>query len=235
MSSTKLYWAPYIASKSESDWTILYEDPVTVFDDLIKNRTPEKNSMFYCPSFRDHASRTLVWKNPITTSFAIEEDGSLTRKSRSSIALVKERDPSIKNNALFSYNLNIIFFAEDDLNMTLTAPYFHKNDSYNFGAIVCGTMNVAKWFRPINFEYNLWEGTKEFTLNEGEPIAYTSFDRDIELHRFVLTEDMEKIAHMCATANSWEKKIPLYKRYERFVNSKTNKKLLGLIKDNLIY
>jgi hypothetical protein len=235
MSSVKLYWAPYIKSTSDKDWTILYEDPVTVFDDLIKNRTPEKNSMFYCPSFRDHTSRTLVWKNPITTSFEIDDDGNLTRKSRSSIAMTKERPPSIKDNLLFSYQLSLIFFAEDDLNMTLTAPYFHKNYSYNYGAVTCGTMNVAKWFRPINFEYNLWSGVKEFTINEGDPIAYTSFDKDIEIHRFVFTEDMEKIAHMCATANSWEKKIPLAKRYERFVNSKLNKKLLKQIEQNLIY
>ena len=64
---TKIYWAPYFFG-SDKDWTILCEQPQTLFDVLrndVNRDISKENNVFLCPSFSNLVKRIL----PITFPF----------------------------------------------------------------------------------------------------------------------------------------------------------------------
>ena len=53
-----------------------------------------------------------------------------------------------------------IFFSEENVNLEILPPYLHKTELQNHGVISTGEFNISRWFRPINFEFLLWENEK---------------------------------------------------------------------------
>ena len=104
------------------------------------------------------------------------------------------------------------------------------------GNVVPGKLNISKWFRPVNVEVQLHEGLKEIEFVEGEHLAYINFltNRRVKLKRFELDRDLYRISLGCSTSVNWETRVPLLKKYSRFVNSGTNKIVLQHIKKNLV-
>ena len=67
-------------------------------------------------------------------------------------------------------------------------------------------------------------------------MAYFTFltDDKVELKRFNLSEDLRKISETCSTVSDWWKNVPLLKRYDRFLKTKTNKLVMKEIKKQLL-
>jgi hypothetical protein len=67
-------------------------------------------------------------------------------------------------------------------------------------------------------------------------MAYFVFNtnEEISLKRFEMNEKLLKIANTCSNSPVWEQFVPLYERYKRFTNSKTNKIVLNEIKRSVV-
>ncbi len=239
---TKIYWTPDILDK-EFDWNVLYYKPTFLHDELMKNKikdVPKNNNLFICPAVKDLTSKTIVIKNTINSHYKInqKEDSSYEFEvlSRDHVNLFFQHVPNLKDCILATYALPFLLYSEEDINMTLTSPYFSNSPHLRYGSIVPGKFNISKWFRPINLEFNLWPGVNEFKVKKNEDIAYVHFDtkNEIELVRFDLTERISKIANTLGKSGTWEKMIPLQERYQRFKSSQINKILMQEIKKNII-
>ena len=230
MSKHNVYWAPLFYDGS--DWNILHKTPETLFDRKLKEhiRTDDKRSnFFYCPAFKDFAKNTFVVTNPLRLNHTFGQANS------SSIPMYQNRESCLKNYKVSQYGLSWLFFCDDDIDITVTSPYFDNVPHLQYGTIVPGKFNAGSWFRPINLEYTFYPGVDEVIIKEDEPLAYINFctDSQVNLIRFNATEDIKKIASTCSSGANWESWVPMKKRYQRFKNSRLKNRLMKLIKENL--
>ena len=153
----------------------------------------------------------------------------------SQVKITMPHAPSLTNQLLVCYNLQHIFFAEEPVLMRLTSPWFHKSPHMQYGSLIPGNYDIGRWFRPINFEYNLWDGGTKLEIEAGEPLAYIEFgtDRKIVLKRFEATEKLHTIGGEIIHARSKRWKT-LASRYELFDRSPMRKIILKEITENLL-
>jgi hypothetical protein len=234
-----VYWASEdgIFLEQPNDWSMLYTEPISLEKDLNKNIVPGSSPNFFqCPSVRNILKNTFVLKNPIESKYSINSENEISSRAKNSLAVSVIHQPTLKGSFLFQFALGLYFFSEEDLTMTLSAPFFSQADHMRYGAVVPGSINIGSWFRNINFEFNLWEGVKEFSIKENEPMAYVRFEteKNVVLKRFKMNKNLTNIGKTCSTSSTWEKGVPLSKRYARFKNSKTNKYVLQEIQRQLI-
>ena len=238
MSNTlTVYWADM--PDDEANWSMLYEEPMSLIREMVsnKNKNSSDNNFLRCPAVTDLTKNLFVIKSPLATSASfIVEDGMVSKNMQGSRKWVINRPPNIKENLLTSYLHPMVLFAEEDVEVMLTDPYFSQADHKAWGAVIPGIYNCGSWFRPIQMEFNVWPGITQVSLKEGEPMAYIKFftEKNIVFKRFTMTEELVSLAKSCSSAGWWEPKVPLAKRYARFKQSKRDKFVLEIIKKNLI-
>lgn len=231
-----VYWAPGYEI-SNIDWNMLYADPVSIFDKHLENKTniDKYDSVFYCPAFKNLAKNTLEFKNPLDSSYSIDDHGQILLTKNSMIAKIV-RPPNIQDRYLIEYGFLPIFFAEQDLSMTLTSPWLESPDWSRAANIVPGRFNIGKWFRAVNIEFMLMPGVREFSIKKDDPLAYFTFDTDenIRFVRFRMDEELRRLSVSCGSATSWEPWIPMAERYRRFKESRMRSIILKKIKENIV-
>jgi|TARA_R100001244_G_scaffold128101_1_gene98958 hypothetical protein len=232
----EVYWAPHLPD-DEFNWNILYETPKSLSSFLshnINKNIKNENNIFLCPAVRDLADNTFIVTNPLLSEFKFDESKNIKIISKTHLKSRLFRDPIFKGTKLLEYGLPFIFFCPETLEMTLTSPYFSNSPHIKYGSVIPGKFNIAKWFRPINLEYNVWKGDY-IKFEEKEHLVYINFntDKQVVLKRFNPTPELVKLSRACSGSTFWEKKVPLLKRYNRFINSESDKIILKLIKQNL--
>jgi hypothetical protein len=229
-----VYWAPWFVSQENHHWNILFIEPQKLLNkvvDEIKSIDDDRlKGMIKCPAFSNLSKNTFYVENPITTEFNIN-DGKIkyTGENFYHCSLSQGKNT-------FMYGLSYIFFSEDDLEILMTSPYFSETNYTNYAKLVPGKFNISKWFRPINLEMLLSNNRNYFKMKENEHMAYFSFltNDNVELKRFELNETLRKISDTCSTVSDWWKNVPLLKRYDRFLKTKTNKLVMKEIKKQLV-
>jgi len=233
-----VYWSGI--RNSELDLSLFYEEPTSLMHELSlnKNKNNLDDNFLRCPAVVDLNKNLFVVKNPVKTSasFVIEGDNVSSKMESKGAGWFVNRPPSLRNQLLAGYDYSLIFFAEEEVEVMTTSPYFSQTPHRSWGAIVPGVFNIGSWFRPINMEFNVWEGIKNVSLEEGEHMAYIKFftEKNVVFQRFSMTEELYSQAKTCSASGSWEPKVPLVKRYQRFRNSKRNKFIIDKIKQNLL-
>jgi len=236
--SITVYWAN--VPDGESDWSIMFEEPISFMREVSinKNRNNPDDNFLRCPAFIDVGKNLFVIKAPLNSSASfIIEDGNVSSKMDGGGGKwVVNRPPSLSNQLVTSFSHPIVFFAEQDLDVMVSDPYFSITPHKSWGTIIPGVYNCGSWFRPIHMEFNVWPGMTQVSLEEGEPMAYIKFftDKNIILKRFTMTNELMATAKSCSSAGWWEPRVPLAKRYARFKQSKRDKFVLNIIKNNLV-
>jgi hypothetical protein len=102
--------------------------------------------------------------------------------------------------------------------------------------MVPGKLDISKWFRVINIQFNLWDDVTQFRINKNEPLFYTNFitDNQVELVRFEMNDYLVKHARTIASAGEWEPRISLSERFDRFRLSRTKDLILREIKKQVL-
>jgi hypothetical protein len=238
-----VYWSPYYpVNQMANDWSFLYPNPKTLFSELYKDKQKENigRSFFTCPAFASKTKKMLVLRNATNSSHEYDFTNNqeyLKPIGDLGIELRKLRQASVEFGSTLSYSLNYMFFAEESLEAYFTPPMFHEPKYTKYGTAIPGQFNIGNWFRPYNFEIQLWKEKGEVHLKENEPLFYVEFqtDRPVILKRFNITERL----FVYSSANSGSASIfglgeSLSKRYKRFKDVGYREKILTEIKKNLI-
>jgi hypothetical protein len=241
MKKIKVYWAPFI-DNPDKNMNLIYEDPQSLHYTLNKKRdkkTQREASMFACPVVNQSYQNIFVFKNPIKSfyQFKIMQNNKLTfMPTENSLDINTFVKPSIENNITFEYPLKWIFFCEESLDMVTSAPYFSEAEHLTYGAMVPGKLDISKWFRVINIQFNLWDDVTQFRINKNEPLFYTNFvtDNQVELIRFEMNDYLVKHARTIASSGEWEPRVSLLERFERFRLSRTRDLILREIKKQVL-
>lgn len=239
MSNTiDIYWSSVV--NTDLDLSIMYEEPVRLIHELTldRNNNNKDDNILRCPAVTDLGKNLFIVRNPLKSSASfVIEDGKVSSKMDSKDGRWSvNRPPSLNNQLLAAYDYSLMFFAEEDVDVMVTSPYFSQTPHRSWGAIVPGVYNCGAWFRPINMEFNVWPGVSRVSLEEGEPIAYVKFftEKNVVLKRFSMTPELVTQAKTCSSAGYWEPRVPLLKRYQRFRKSKRDAFVLENIKNNLL-
>ena len=245
MSSNKIdiYWSPaYNPNNPEMSWELLYQNPVSLWDDIKEKRNLESkvDSFYMCPAASKKMRNTFVWKSPISMEYKFNKYGIVEPISDQFInvyQLKRMRSHSIKNSINFILDYWLIFFSEQKVKLFVTPPYFHKPGYLQYGATAFGEFDISSWYRPINFEVMTWSEEGTFKIEKDEPLFYAHFDSDLDINliRYKNTPLLKKYENECAYAPShfglWK---PLSERYKMFRSSGLGKNIIKEIKQNLV-
>jgi hypothetical protein len=242
--TTTVYWAVITEKDYGMDRQIMFVEPVSLRKMLFENRNKNNKSrqnFFKCPAVVDVVNNVFVWKSPKDTSVEIDVvDGKVEPNRRyekgDHLDWYTEHPPTIEKNLLVSLDYHIIFFAEEEVDLLLTAPYFTNAPHLKDGALVPGKVNIGAWFRPMNAEFNLWNGNTKISFEENEDVAYFTFltDKKVNLQEFRMTPELNRIAMSMVSSIMWMPHKPLRDRYNAFRKRKLRGVILDKIKQNLV-
>lgn len=239
-----VYWAVVTQKDYGHDRQMMFVEPVSLRKTLFSNRNRNNKSrqnFLKCPAVVDVVNNVFVWKSPKKTSLEIDVvDGKLEPNrvydNGDHFNWYTEHPPTLENNLLVTLDYHIIFFAEEDVEVLFTSPYFTNAPHLKDGAIVPGKFNVGSWFRPMNAEFNLWNGHNSIGFEQGEDLAYFTFltDKKVNLKEFRMTPELNGIAMSMVASITWMPHKPLRERYEAFRTRKLRGVILNKIKENLV-
>lgn len=239
-----VYWSPVWDLSSDISFDIYYHEPISIIKEILTNRVKERHKNFVeCPAFIDTLKNTYVIYSQTEIDLSIQVDNNnqvcafgFTNTEPSRLGGRLSHYPTLKNQFLVQVDMSLCFFSEEPLVVSSNSPFFHQVPHLNYGALVPGKYDIGKWFRPINLEYNLWEGVNRLKIDAGEPLAYFSFETESQIifRRFNMNKRLLGIAHQMASYKDNAMWKSLNFRYKKFEESSIRDLVLKEIKESLI-
>lgn len=211
-------------------------EPLPLFNSIVEGRNKEidsPDSYYRCKSAQEIFKNTFILPM-LEDSHLLFPNGKLIQNKDSSKFLI--RNPVFGNRPAVDYTPQWMFFSEDDIEVELIPPYFHKTKASEYATILSGKFNISKWFRPINATFSLWDNSKELILSKSDPLGYIKFNTNnkIILKEFKQTEIIKKVIWECVSLKEKFPNLPLTESYNRFLINRKHKEVLEEIKRNLI-
>lgn len=239
MKPITIYWAPFVSPMKGEQ--LLYPKPTTLFSDLIKKRSDEKDDKNYlsCPAVSNKFKKILTFKTPLTCSYDYDFDKSelLFPSTNASFELRGGRNPTLKDGPVYCFNLSYILFSDEPVDAYFTAPIFSKPTYTKDVSLVPGEFNIGNWFRPYNIEVQFWNKQGTISFEEDEPLFYVELktDKKFILKRFEMSEKLDGYVRSNTTSFSiFGRGESLLKKYNRFNSVGMKELILTEINKNLI-
>jgi len=234
-----VYWSPYWNAAITYDLNHLFPSPLSLHEDCMKKYTPQRRPdvFFNCPAVANKMKNTFVFENIVDTHVTFE-NGNATYAEPERLQRIGHllHEPTLDNNLLVNYDYSLLFFSSESLIASQTSPYFHNVQSNKYGMLVPGEFDIGKWYRPLNAEFNLWDGVNELHVAANEPILYVQFhtDKRIRLHRYQVTKRLNTIATSLVHINPLKRFAKLTEKYELFNRSQLRSQILTEIRNNIV-
>jgi len=230
MKTTIIYWAVFSSLDLQTRQNLLMKDIESVRKNLASkiNSKNNKSSYMACVSYHEYFKNTYILKHPYTTEWQYYTNNN-------NLFNLRLDDSAFVNSYLVDYDLQWIFFSEDDVELETTPAFFHQKESDKYGHVLAGSFNISKWFRPISLSWQLWENVQEIKFKEDDAIAYLKFKtkNKIKLVRFEMTPKLEEIANGCSAVKQIVPNLALTELYEKFTKSNRNKIIMREIKTSI--
>jgi hypothetical protein len=209
---------------------LLFEPPKHIWSTLPKDGVDSYRSCYASQGF---FKNTYVLNNGINLSVTVSDDGQMVTPND---GFVLPRLSAYNNQHTITIDYAWLFFTQDNIELAVYPPYLHNPTTAKHGAVHAGAFNISKWIRPIVPQYTLWEGVNTFEAKANEPLMYLDFKTDdrIQLQHFELTPEIYEIVAGSASFKDLKHKTVMQELYNRFTRSNRDKRLLQLIKQNLL-
>lgn len=236
--SVVVYWSMCSDIENIDRVNMIWDQPKPLIPLLFADPKINKDSYISCSGMKNffRNSFTLLHQVDSTIKFNIENN-LIKLESGSGIPAWKSFEtPAMDNRPRLTYDFSWIFFCEEDMIMEQLPPFLHNTSDRQGGVISTGSFNIAKWFRPINPDYIVWENSKELSVKKGDPAFYIRFltDKKVILKQFEFSKELYDISYQILQHKNYFAKEPLETLYSRFTRSNRHKKVIKLIKDNLL-
>ncbi len=196
----------------------------------------ETGSYRKCSAATSFLKNTFTFLHPKTATISYQsKDNNLTFSTDFDAWNIREDKP-IDGRPGIDYDFRWVFFCEEPLLMKFTPPYLHNTSDRVTATIASGQFDISKWFRPVNPSYLLWKDQYSITVTKDEPAFYIEFftDKKVIFKQFELDEKLEMIAYETANFSNFFPFESLLQRYVRFIKGNRHKRVLNLIKNNLL-
>ena len=244
-----VYWSSGSYVPTLESWRLFYSTPQSLNTLLRENKT-DSNNIFKCPSFNSFIKNIFVFKATIDDKHFLPKqylldthtlDPKTTPEIIPSLGgkldLIKLRKSSLKNYSNLSYNMSWIFFSEEPLLATFTAPYCPPITPSLNAILAPGKFDIGQWYRPFNLDYHIPINNEIFEIKKNDPLFYIAFDtnKKIEFKQYFYTETLQKIAiELTKSPFTIKPFLSLKERYLMAKNSNLKNAVISEIKRNLI-
>jgi hypothetical protein len=232
-----VYWACHTIEDRSTITNLLWEPPKPLLTTLPSGHGKDQPGNYrLCAGASSLLKNTFVVINPKTATVTLSGPVDNAQIETTNFGAWIINNPALKNRYRIDYDFGWVFFSEESLEINVTPPYMHKTSAQETGQLASGRFNIGKWFRPANLTYILWENENTLTLTEGEPAMYFEFltDKKVVLKQFEMVQELNSITNQVTGSITLSPKETLTQRYARFIRSNRHKRVLKLIKNNLL-
>ena len=231
-----VYWTAKTIPQRQTHSQLLWGPPVPVSKTL-PHGTGKEGNYRSCAALTPMLKNMYTFIHPLTHSACISGDhDNLVLEAELNVWGAQRNDP-LKNCYGIDYDFSWLFFCEESVEIKVTPPYFHQTSVSQSAYIASGQFDISKWFRSVGLSYILWEGQHSLSITAGEPALYIEFltKKKVILQPFECTEEINSIANQVVDSSQFGmSKTSLEQRYDLFFRSNRHKRVLKLIKENLL-
>ena len=232
-----VYWGVLTAPDRQTLTNLIWQPPVSLISTLPKTPTDSRASYRSCKSSVPIFKRTFALLNHRSVYFKYTGEGlDSTEYETDFDAWIPEPSPMAGCRRV-DYDYSWFFFCEEPLIMRQYPPYLHNTSAGKTAYVPTGEFDISKWFRSVNPTFILWEGQTEIQLTENEPLFYMEFmtDKKVILKQFEANDEIRTLGRETGRLKQVFPMLELTDLYNRFTRSNRHKRLLKLIKENLLY
>jgi hypothetical protein len=226
-----VYWAYMSLPERISRTSMLFEPPRPLLSTLLPDG---QHSSRQCYATQKFFKNTFTVNHPLDLDVLVYgEYPNIIIENNNGI--LNQRESVYKDKLSLTYDYGWVFFSEESIDISQSPPYMHNTETGKYASMPAGSFDISKWFRPVMPTYTLWEGNT-FKAKAGEPMFYVDFrtDKKVKLQQFELTSDIFNLSQACENFKFVKPFTPLEELYKRFTNGKRDKRLLKLIKENIL-
>jgi len=222
-----------------SDYNMLYKEPLPLLPDLVTERGPENpHDFFACPAFHRHSSNMFIVRSALDAYVGIRPEGftALDEHSKLTGKLFSFLHSTRKGYRSILFDHRMLFFAEQPLMLSTYPAYMHRTEVQAKLFYVPGSYDISKWLRPLQGTYEIPETEQSIRIRDGDPLYYVKFEttEKIRLRRFQTIPELLAITHGCVHYKLFRPNSTLDRVYQAFTQAKLEKRVLKLIKENLL-
>jgi hypothetical protein len=237
-----VYWASFPDQSPHSLSELRYAAPESLLNDM----TP----MEYfgpmagrCPSIISECRNTFKIASPIDLHLTFNSDfTSCNSKYQQDWEFIQQMIGTIGPERIVQLSApTYLFYCEEPMTMTQLPAYYEETEFTNTCIGVSGTYNINSWMRPVKPTFKLKKNVTIIDIKMDDALCYYKFncEEKVQLVRFD-ADDFNKnnILKNILTYkyNTKHRFVPtrLSDGYAAFMQARYNKKIIKIIKENLL-
>ena len=234
-----VYWSTVYPMDVYADYNILYGEPQPLLKDVLPERGPENpHDFFACPAFHKHSANTFVVRSTIDAHVGIRPEGfaALDEHSKTTGQMFSFMHPTRKGYRTVLFDHRMLFFSERPLTLATYPAYLHRTDVQTKLCYVPAAYDISRWLRPLQGTYEVPDGVDSVRIREADPLYYVKFETPdkVRLRRFQTVPEILAITHGCVHYKLFRPRSSLERVYEAFTGARLQKRVLKLIRDNIL-
>ena len=234
-----VFWSTVYPMEVYSDYNMLYREPRPLLQDLLPERGSDNpHDFFACPAFHKHAANTFVVRSALDANVAISDDGfaPLDERSQLTAQMFSFMHPTRKGYRTILFDHRMLFFSAEPLTLATYPAYLHRTQVQGKLVYVPAAYDVSRWLRPLQGTYEVPQSETAVRIREDDPLYYVKLEttKKVRLRRFQMTPELQAVTHGCVHYKLFRPRSPLERVYDAFTQANLQKRVLRLIKDNLL-
>lgn len=238
-----VYWASFPETTEPTVSELRYSEPVSVLKEL--------NPLAFfgeragrCPAIINECRNTFKIKSPVDLHLTFNNDfTNVQSKYKQDFEFIQHLVGSLvgPERMIELSAPTYLFFSEEPLLMT-QLPAYYEDTQFTRNCIgVSGTYDISNWFRPVKPTFKLKQHSNVLDIKLGDAICYYKFNTEekVNLVRFDARDFYTNGIIEHVMGYKFHTKNPLVPTklidgYNAFIRARYNKKILKIIKDNLL-
>ena len=215
----------------------VFFQPINLLADLIKTRT---NSTRYlkCPAFQDYYKNTFIIKSPVDIKLNINKDGenfhinSPNNTQEFFDRFIHVRHDENKLYLTLSIQIQYVFISKDSVMVEVLPTNFHNTSFRGNINLIGGTFDISKWYRPVDFTFEVIDGCNTIDIKRGDPLMYVRFNTNnkVKLEEQEYNEELIQTVNACLDTKYYKPNNTMQENYniaEKVINKIKNKLFKG--------
>jgi hypothetical protein len=196
-----------------------------------------------CPSIINDARNTFSIKSPIDFNITFNDDwNGAASKYKYDFSFVERLIGPINNAKVMQLaSPTYLFFCEESLIMNQLPPYYEENEFTKNCIGLSASFDIGRWFRPVKPAFKMKQDCKTIEFNRGDSIMYIKFFTDDKINLVHFDASLFLTSNLIPSMMGYKenRKFPLVptrlqEGYDAFMRAKYNKRILKIIKENLL-
>lgn len=237
-----LYWAAY----SRNALALNVKTPQKIIHKNDNRDIPINTDFFKCPAFLNHFKSTFNVLSPIDYDLNWDGQGFYSKSLNQQFYNENIRERSVQHGLCGLKFAKYIFFTESESCIMSYGDAYFSNSSFTRNvSVICGQVDIAKWFRPTDLSFLFKDKPGYFVIKENDPLFSVNFNfgnnKPIILKKFMINDNLSNYVNHITSLKRYGFNLEKYKAteyfneiYKIFNRSNIKHSILKEIKNNLM-